>query len=39
MIATTQLKLALETEEERRVRKRNGFDFDLMFSKTKILNE
>ena len=26
MVATTRLKLALETEEERRAKKRNGFD-------------
>ena len=26
MVATTQLRLALETEEERRAKNRNGFD-------------
>ena len=29
MIATTQLRLALETEEERREKTRKGFDLDL----------
>ena len=31
MVATTQLRLALETEEERRAKKRNGFDLDLIW--------
>ena len=31
MVATTQLRLAPETEEERRAKKRNGFDFDLIW--------
>ena len=30
-VATTQLRLALETEEERRAKKRNGFDLDLIW--------
>ena len=29
MIATTQLRLALDTEEEREQKKRNGFDLDM----------
>ena len=33
MIATTQLRLALETEEERRA-KRNGFDLEFDFKNT-----
>ena len=46
MVATTQLRLALETEEERRAKKKNGFDLDLIcfeigvFKKQKIsMNE
>ena len=40
MVATTQirLRLALETEEERRAKKRNGFDLDLI-SKTYFFKE
>ena len=30
MVATTQLRLALETEEERRAKKKNAFDLDLI---------
>ena len=30
MVVTTQLRLALETEKERRAKKRNGFDLDMM---------
>ena len=30
MAATTQFRLALETEEERRAKKWNGFDLDLI---------
>ena len=32
MVATTQLRFALETEEERRREKRNGFDLDCDWS-------
>ena len=37
MVATTQLRLALETEEERR-EKRYGFDLDLIL-KNSFFNE
>ena len=30
IVATTQLRLALETEDERRTKKRNGFELDLI---------
>ena len=30
MVSTTLLRLALETEEERRAKNRNGFDLDLI---------
>ena len=31
MVATTQLRLALETEEERIAKKKDGFDLDLVW--------
>ena len=37
MVATTQLRLALETEEERRAKKWTGFDLNLIWIEIGVL--
>ena len=39
IVATTQLRLALETEEERRAKKWYGFDLDLMWIEIEFFNK